>query len=333
MEREYWPTEQWRSINEQKNNTQIDKIETMIKEEYSNIKGVAVVKNGYMIYEKYFNGYGENDTPTVASVTKSIISALIGIAIDKGYLKSVDEKVMDFFPEYDFPEDNSIRNEITIKHLLTMTAPYDFPEWQEPLEKMCMSNDWVKFALSMLGKNGYVGKFKYCTGGTHVLSAIITKVTGKSAREFANENLFKAIGMRQIPYHEIEEYDYDNICGKKVRGWVHDPNNISTGGWGITLTPRDMAKFGYLYLNNGLWDGKQVISSKWIKESTEMNSNNYGYLWWLRNDDGIKVNLALGDGGNVICYIPEKDFVVAIASEVIMNAKDRSELIKEIMKI
>jgi CubicO group peptidase (beta-lactamase class C family) len=114
-----------------------------------------------------------------------------------------------------------------------------------------------------------------------------------------------------------------------VKGWVKDPNSNSTGGWGLTLIPRDMARFGFLYLNHGIWDNNQIISKTRIDESTAMNPNKYGYLWWLHEEDGVFAYLALGDGGNVICCIPEIDLVVAIASEFIINPRDRWTLIKE----
>ncbi|MBG9793557.1 hypothetical protein ABD76_14080 [Paenibacillus dendritiformis] len=196
-------------------------------------------------------------------------------------------------------------------------------------DKLCMQPDWVKYTLDMLGQKGSIGAFKYSTAGAHLLSAIITRSTGKSAREFANERLFKPIGMREIPNFEMKSFGFDDLFGKNVKGWVTDPHGNSTGGWGLTLTPRDMARFGVLYLNRGMWDHHQVISGTWIDQSTEMNPNHYGYLWWLREEDGVFAYSALGDGGNVICCIPEKELVVAIASEFSMNPRDRWTLIKE----
>ncbi|NFM15858.1 serine hydrolase [Clostridium sporogenes] len=331
MERNYWPTTEWK-VQDPKvlkmDSEKLLELEPVIKSQYSNINGIVVVKNGYIAYEKYFNGYGANDTHHVASVTKSIISALIGIAIEEGYIKSVDQKVLDFFPEY-IPNDDGIKKEITIGHLLTMTAPYPFEDWHEPLDKMCMQCDWVKYTLDMLGQKGNIGVFKYSTAGAHLLSAIITKSTGKSAREFGNEYLFEPIGMKVIPNYEMKSFGFDDLFGKNIRGWVKDQKGNSTGGWGLTLTPRDMARFGFLYLNYGAWDSNQILSKKWIDESIAMNSNNYGYLWWLFKEEGVFAYSAMGDGGNVICCIPEKDIVVAIASEFIMNPSDRWTLIKE----
>ncbi|MED1410748.1 MULTISPECIES: serine hydrolase domain-containing protein [Bacillus] len=301
-----------------------EKLDCIIKEDYKNINGMLVLQKGNVVLEKYYNGYGSDDEFHVASVTKTIISALIGICIDKGYIKSVDQKVIEFFPKY-----NLKASEVTVRHLLTMTAPYPYADWQEPLEELCTQKDWIEYTLNRIGQGGEIGTFKYSSAGAHLLSAIITSVTGKSAREFANEHLFQPIGMRELPNYTMKSFGFDDLFGKDVKGWVHDPNGISTGGWGLTLTVRDMAKFGRLYLNEGTYDGKQILSKSWVKESTAMNSNQYGYLWWLREEDGAFSYCAMGDGGNVICCVPEEELVVVIASEIIPEARDRWRLIKE----
>lgn len=332
MKRNYWPTSEWQAgdlttlgMDAEK----LSELEPIIKAEHSNINGIVVVRNGYIAYEKYYNGYGPDDTHHVASVTKSILSALMGIAIDARYIKHVDQKVLDFFPEYIPDAADQQKRDITIRHLLTMTAPYPFEDWHEPIDKLCMQPDWVKYTLDMLGQKGSIGAFKYSTAGAHLLSAIITRSTGQSARAFANERLFQPIGMTEIPDYEMNSFGFEDLFGTKVKGWVKDPSGITTGGWGLTLSSRDMARFGVLYLNRGIWDNQQIISGTWIDASTAMNHNNYGYLWWLREEDGVVAYLARGDGGNVICCIPDKDLVVAIASEFMMNPRDRWALIKE----
>ncbi|PFN20339.1 serine hydrolase domain-containing protein [Bacillus cereus] len=301
-----------------------EKLDFLIKEEYKNINGMLVMQKGNVVFEQYYNEYSQDDVFHVASVTKTVISALIGICIDKGYIKSINQRVRGFFPKY-----NVNSSEITVRHLLTMTTPYPYADWQEPLEELCTQEDWVQYTLNRVGKGGEIGTFKYSSAGAHVLSAIITSATGKSAREFANEYLFQPLGMREIPNYNMKAFGFDDLFGKDVKGWVHDPNGISTGGWGLTFTVKDMAKFGHLYLNEGSYDGKQILSKSWVKESTEMNENRYGYLWWLREENGVFSYSAMGDGGNVICCVPERELVVVIASEVIPEAKDRWELIKE----
>ncbi|MED3379553.1 serine hydrolase [Bacillus tropicus] len=299
-----------------------EKLDQIIQEEYKNMNGMLVVQKGNVIFENYYNGHGPDDAFHVASVTKTIISALIGICIDKGYIKSVDQRVIEFFPEY-----NVNSSEVTVSHLLTMTAPHPFVEWQEPLEELCTQQDWIQYTLNRIGNGGEIGSFKYSSAGAHLLSAIITSVTGKSAREFANEQLFQPLGMREIPKYNMKAFGFDDLFGKDVKGWVHDPNGISTGGWGLALTVKDMVKFGQLYLNEGTHNGKQILSKSWVQESIAMNPNRYGYLWWLREEEGIFSYCAMGDGGNMICCIPEKELVVVIASEIIPNARDRWEWI------
>ncbi|MBD8499683.1 serine hydrolase domain-containing protein [Paenibacillus arenosi] len=326
------PTNEWQtadpSILKMDANTFIE-LEHVVQSNYQNINGIVVVRNGCIAYENYFNGYSLNDTHHVASVTKSVLSALIGIAIDQGYIKSVNQKILDFFPEYVPDPADRKKREITIQHLLTMTAPYPFEDWREPLDKLCMQPDWITYTLDMIGQNGELGSFKYSTAGAHLLSAILTRSTGKSAREFANTHLFCPIGMQEIPNYKMEAFGFEDLFGNNVEGWVHDPNGYSTGGWGLTLSTRDMARFGLLYLKHGVWGNQSIIPQKWIEESTAWNANHYGYLWWLREEDGVRANLALGDGGNVICCISELDLVVSISSSFMMNANDRWTLIKE----
>ncbi|MCC8436571.1 beta-lactamase family protein [Brevibacillus sp. M2.1A] len=330
MQRSDWPTTEWQAGDPAVLNIDAEKLaelDPIIKASYSNINGIVVVRNGYLVYESYFHGYGPKDRHHVASVTKSILSALIGIAIEERFIKNVDQKVLDFFPDY--APDHTDTQAISIRHLLTMTAPYPFEDWHEPLDKMCMQSDWVTYTLDMLGQKGEIGAFKYSTAGAHLLSAILTRSTGKSAREFANEHLFKPIGIEEISDYDMKAFGFEDLFGNDVRGWVKDPDNNSTGGWGLTLTPRDMARIGLLYLNRGCWDNHQIIPGAWIDESTAMNPNQYGYLWWLREEDGVFSYAALGDGGNVICCIPEKNLVVAIASAFMPHSRDRWTLIKE----
>lgn len=347
MQRDYWPTKGWQTADPEDVGMDKDRLkdlETMIKSQYSNINGIAVVRKGYMVFERYYNGCGPLDAHHVASVTKSVISALVDIAIDAGYIKSIDQKVLDFFPEY-VPDAGDIQKRtVTIRHLITMTAPFPFSckegnkRAHEPLDRLRRQRNWVMYILRLMGQRGQMGRVQYYTAGTHLLLAIITRSTGMCAREFANERLFSPLGMREIPDHEMKSFGLDDVFGKNLKGWIKDPNGINTGGWGLTLTPRDMARLGFLYLNGGSWDGKQVISKEWIGESTNKSValdsegngwSGYGYLWWLREEGGTFAYSALGDGGNVICCIPEKELVIAIASKIISNAKDRWPLIEK----
>ncbi|MFV0393914.1 MAG: serine hydrolase domain-containing protein [Coprobacillaceae bacterium] len=227
---------------------------------------------------------------------------------------------------------------ITLRDLLTMRAPYIFKPLQEPMEKLVKQKDWITFSLDMLGKNGNIGEFKYANSSAHLLSAVLTRTTGKSAREFANAYLFQPIGMNEIEDNPNQTYDYEGLFGERLKGWAKDPSGNSTGGWGITLTTRDMARFGSLYINDGIVNKQQIIPKEWIKESTVglpfekdigVVFNRYGYLWCIYKKDTIFAYMALGDGGNMICCIPDKEIVVAIASKTMRKPRERWELIEK----
>lgn len=332
MQRAYWPTREWQAIAPESAGFAPDKLALMdsaIQSQYTNMNGIIIVRNGYVVHEKYFRRKNPVSVFNVASVTKSVISALIGIAIEQGYIKSVDERVLDFFPEYTFDFTEKRKYDVTLRHLLTMTVPYPFKNWHEPLDKIRRQSNWAGYAISIMGQGGRLGTFKYSTAGTHLLSAVITRATGKCAREYANDNLFRPVGMAVIPDNEQQTNEMEDVFGRRVKGWVHDPKGNSAGGWGLTLTLRDMARFGYLYLNKGIWDGEQVLPETWIADTTAMNKNGYGYMWWLRSVGGYFAYAAMGSGGNMICCIPEKDLVVTIASQIIRRPRDRWTLIEK----
>ena len=299
----------------------IGELEHKINTDYGNTTGVVVLKEGKLVYEKYFNGCTRESQVHVYSVTKSIISILIGIAVDKGYIQSIDQKVLDFFPEYVVRKrENTIQN-VTVKDMLTMTAPYKY-RFFAPYVKYFTSEDWVKFSLDLLGGRGKIGTFRYAPLiGPDIFSGILVKATGQSVFEFADENLFPPLEIH-IEGDLMFESKEDQLAFNKsidTSGWVRD-----------SFSPMDMAKIGQLYLNKGLWSGKRIVSEKWVEESTREHSRwkkhdlPYGYLWWV-NEDGYA---AMGDGGNII-YVNTKDkMVVSSAALFVPKAKDRIDLIK-----
>ena len=310
-------------------------LENKINKDYNNITGVVVLKDGEIQYENYFNGCTRESTVHVYSVTKSIVSILIGIAIDKGYIKSVNQKVLDFFPNYIVKKREKTIYKITLKDLLTMTAPYKYII--PPYVKYFTSDDMVKFSLDYLGGLGKIGKFKYTPLiGPDILSGILANVTGQSVLDFARENLFTPLGINidgNISFNSKEDQlAFNNATN--ISGWVVDSCGINTAGWGLALSSMDMAKIGKLYLDGGIYNGKQIVSTKWIEESTTEHSRwkklnlPYGYLWWVNNDKE-KGFAAMGDGGNVIYINKDKNIVVAITSLFKRNVTDRIEFIKE----
>lgn len=304
-----------------------------IETEYSNTAGLAIRKNGKLIYEKYFNRHIETDTIHICSVTKSIISILIGIAVDQGYIRSVDQKVLEFFPYYSIKRGEKTIQSITLKNLLTMTAPYKYKS--EPYTKVYGSEDWTKAALDLLGGKGTIGDFKYSTVGAQILSGVLQNAAGKSVLEFAAENLFIPLEISvPAPIIIADRESYMKfLTDKYASGWVVDPKGLPTAGWGLTLCPRDMAKIGQLYLNQGNWKDKELVSASWIKESTKehtrWNEFPYGYLWWNLDFDGSETFAALGDSGNTIYINPQEQIVIAIACHFKPRAKTRLELINQ----
>ena len=269
------------------------------------INSVLVVRKGTVVFEKYFKGSGIEDIQDLTSVTQNVVSALIGIAIDKGYIQSVDQKASDFFPEAADKAGDILKRSLTIKHLLTMTIPYTW-KGSEPLDRLRRQKNWSSFILQSLGQSSKLGEFQYSLSSAHLLSIIISKSTGVSAREFANEHLFKLAGMREIEDQKMKFFSKDEIFGKNIKGWIKDPQGYNTGGWGLTLTARDMARFGYLYINQGKWDNKQIIPESWIQESFAQQTEDFGYLWWIREDHGIITYLGAGIGGTYLYCVPKK---------------------------
>lgn len=315
------------------NNEKAMVLNALIEKEYGNIAGVIVQRDNEIVFENYYNGYNQNDTIHVASVTKSIISALIGIAIDKGLITGAEQNILDFFHGYEVKRGEKTIRKITIKDLLTMTAPYKYKH--EPYTKVYSSDDWTKAALDLIGGKGEIGVFKYSTVGTQILSGVLSNATGQSVTDFATENLFRHLDIKRPENVTIKDKNehFAFLKNKYVSGWVVDPKGVNTAGWGLSLSTRDMAKFGQLYLNMGKWNDKHILSSKWIENSVEAHSKwgnfRYGYLWWLIDGGDRGDYAAIGDGGNVIFVSPDKNIVIAIASQFMPRAKDRIELIKK----
>ncbi len=310
-------------------------MERIINANYSNLAGLVVRKNGETVYENYYNGYTADDTLHIASVTKSIVSILIGIALDKGTIKSIEEKVLGYFPDYNIARGEKTIQRVTIKDLMTMTAPYKCKT--EPYAKVFAGEGWVDAALNLLGGKGEIGTFRYSPlVGIHILSGILVKATGQSILDFATEHLFAPLDIQvknNVVLHGKEE-NMAFLKSRNISGWVVDPEGINTAGWGLTLKATDMAKIGQLTLDKGLWEGKQIVPIKWIEESTKEQSlskewkMSYGYLWWVL-DPKEHCYAAIGDGGNIIYVNAKKGLVISMLSFYMQNAKDRRKLIKD----
>ena len=221
-----------------------------------NLHSLLIVRNGYLVTEAYLYPYQPDTQQGIYSCTKSFISALIGIAIDKGFIRGVDQPLSSFFPDRTIANVDPWKRAITLENILTMSSGLDWPEWSflasspaGPYEQMYQSPDAIQFVLDRPMLNDPGTLFNYNTGGSNLLSAIVEQTTGINTLEFARTNLFEPMG-------------FSNVF------WYRDQNGIYRGGDGLRLTPRDMAKFGYLYLNRGVWDGRQIIPAAWVDTST-----------------------------------------------------------------
>ncbi len=284
----------------------------------SNVCQIYAIKDGKTVIDDCFKGFKTEDAMNVNSVTKGVMALLAGIALDKGYIKSVDQKVMDFFPDYKVKRGEKTIYDVTVKHLLTMTAPYKGKS--EPWKKVCTSEDWTLAILDYLGgRAGITSEFRYATLGIQILAGIIERGSGEKCIDFANRNLFLPIG---IPEHFIhgdssKEDQFDFFMNKNPRKneWYSDPKGAVTAGWGLCSSARDLAKLGELVLNHGEYQGKRIVSEEYIKDMTaphlklgeRFGNMNYGYLWYKPYDDR-NVFAAIGDSGNII-YVNEKENV------------------------
>lgn len=287
------------------------------EDRFRRIYSMLIIKNGKLVHEAYFAGCDRNSLHVMASITKSVTSTLIGIAIDKGFIKSVNESALSLLPHYENDIKDDRKNDITLRHLLTMSSglewvesgvSYDVPQNSE--FQMVATRDWTKFVLTRLLKEIPGTKFNYNTGGIHLLSAVIKSTTGLHANQFADKYLFQPLGIKEF-------------------SWNRDPMGYPCAGGtdgGVGLTSRDLAKFGWLFFKNGTWKGKRIISKKWIKEATQKhfdvpnNINDYGYCWWpgLKKIKKKTFNhvSSFGYGGQTLYLVPELDLILVFTCQL-----------------
>jgi CubicO group peptidase (beta-lactamase class C family) len=257
-----------------------------IESSLSNIHSLLIIRNGKTVMEVYYPPFGSQDKHMLFSATKSFVSALVGIAVNEGKIQNVDQPVLDFFPNTTIENLDDRKKNIHIHDLLNMTSGLTAND-----DQMGESQDWSQFTLNqpMNAEPGTI--FDYNSGNSHLLSAIIQKTTGKTTFEYAKEKLFDSLEIQNVY-------------------WAADPSGVSQGGVGLMLTPRDMAKFGYLYLNQGKWNGKQIVPAEWIETSIQTNENGYAYQWWQRP----KGYAALGYAGQFISVAPSLNLVLVCTS-------------------
>lgn len=266
------------------------------------LQSLLISHQGELVFEHYYNGTDADRPANMKSASKSVISALIGLAIQQGYIDSVNVPIANYFPDYFAELQGTGKEQITIENLLTMqsgletTSNRNYGRW-------VLSDDWIGFALNqpLVAEPGT--DMLYSTGSTHLLSAILTRATGMDTKTFAQQALTSPLGY-------------------SMSYWSRDPQGIYFGGNDMEMTPRQMLRFGELYLNEGRYNGAQILSPQWVAVSYRPHASSprgqgrfYGYGWWLRDLADMQVPVAWGYGGQLIFVVQELDLVVVATSD------------------
>lgn len=273
-------------------------------------RSLILMRNGFIVYEQYFNGSSRSDSNNVASVSKSFLSALVGIALNEGFMLTVDDHVADYLPAYFAAAEDARLKDLRLRHLLTMTHGLAWRE-NESQRLLNRSSDWVADILSLPVSSEPGALFHYSTGASHVLSAALTEATGMSTCEFAHHYLLEPLGI-------------------EAEFWGVDPKGYFTGGHSVSMTAREVARFGQLFLDEGNWQGEQLIPGWWVVASTtpqvDIGNNyaGYGYYWWLNRIGTYDMYSALGAGGQILHVIPALEFVMVTTHGFGGNPRDYS---------
>lgn len=264
------------------------------------INSLLVSQHGELVAEKYYGRMNAGRGNNIKSASKSLLSILIGIAIDKGYLEGVDQPIGEFFPDYFESNPDSIKASITIEDLLTMrsglasTSRSNYGRWVS-------SNNWIYYKLNQ-PLRGVPGEDRiYSTGNTHLLAVILTRATGLNTLQFANRYLFDPMDIQ-------------------ITGWDRDPQGYFLGGNNMAMRPRDMIKIGQLMMDVGVYNGEQLVPKEWIIRSIEPVTGripgieNYGYLWFRRMVGDVHMIYAFGNGGQYIMILPELEAVLTVTT-------------------
>jgi CubicO group peptidase (beta-lactamase class C family) len=314
-DRDYWPTEGWLTASMEDYNINPNKmaIANQFAENDPLSKALLVVKDGYIVFENYYGDGGVSESTNLWSVTKSFASALIGLLMDDNNISSTDQLMTDLMPDY--PEFNNIK----LQHVLTMTTGLSWAEEGPLWVDWIFSEDWVTSALARGLINEPGETFRYSSGNSHFLTALVDYRTDEKPGILAKERLFDPLGIEFEVLDETIIYEnWEEYIEPLYQSWRQDPNGIECASFSLYLTARDMAKFGFLYLNKGRWNNQQLISEDWVETSTKDHETNiygrysYGYQWYITLVGGHPAFLASGFGGQIIGVVPNLDLVVVL---------------------
>lgn len=293
--------------------------------EFDQVRAIVVATHDRTVFEQYY-GTDQDVYWDVQSVTKSVLSTLVGIALEEGLIGSIDDTLAHLLPTYANVMPPAVAG-TTLRQLLTMTA--GFPSGIEaPAPSFVQSENWVRKILTSPEAPPGEG-FIYSNGTSHLLAAVLEQATGTSALDFARSRLFDPLDIdtrpalrREVPRNprakDVAAYENAGFA------WPVDPQGISTGWWGIKLRPVDMVKIGQLFLAGGRWGNRQVVPADWVDQATSQQvaadgpgeNSGYGYQWWTGTVDGDKAFWASGYGGQLIHVVPDRNLVVVTTTEV-----------------
>jgi CubicO group peptidase (beta-lactamase class C family) len=349
IERDYWPTAGWRTAAPDQQGMDpavVGELDAKVPDRYPQVRSLLVVRHGYLVYERYWQGVAPSDGHDVRSVTKSVVSALVGIALRDRHLQGLDQTVGELLAEHLPATADPRLRQVTLKQLLTMTSGLAGDDSSlggddQLFDRLFQSRDWVRHILSrrLVSKPG--AEFAYSSAGSHLLSAIVADASGQSTLGFARTQLFGPLGIaadhaleptiRHWPPTQAELAAF----GQAPVAWPRDPQGYHFGGAFLKLPARDLAKFGFLYLNGGRWDRTQVVPAEYVAASTRPQSEpsrgpgDYGYQWWVTNETGHDSFRAMGFGGQLIQVVPELDLVVVITCDPDQERSDAPNLVGE----
>lgn len=296
----YYPTQGWHTSAPEEQGFDSAKMAEglrAMRDNGINIHSLTVIRNDEMILDAYFYPYDGESYHSIASVTKSVLTVLIGIAADQGKL-SLDDKMVSFFPDHKIANRGFWKNRITVRQLAGMTSGLDCVSAndEQTLAEMGTAPDWVQFTLDLKVKHIPGTHFEYCSPGMHLLSAILKEATGMTTAEFARHNLFEPLGITDFL-------------------WESDPQGYTDGWAGLYLHPRDLAKIGYLMLHQGQWEDMQIVSPDWVTEATRLQKktgqgDDYGYGWWVPPPTQFVEFAAEGRGGQYIRVVPQLNMII-----------------------
>ena len=316
-ERSFWPTQGWPATTRSAHGFEFEALANVVPlaadDEY--FRALLVVRNGELVVEEYFNGGSRDQSTEVWSVTKSFVSALIGIAIEQGHIESLDDLMVHYLPEY--PE----FGDLSIRHVLTHTTGLEWTEEGDDFTGWIASEDWVRNAVQRERLHDPGSTLLYSSGNSHFLSALIVAATDMSPGEYAARYLFEPLGIelkRRDPGVRVSTWD--DFLVRTPGTWKLDAQGMEIGAFGLSMTARDMAKFGYLYLNSGRWEEQVLVPQQWVEESTRdyvLRNDNFGFGYnWVVSRRGRELAFnADGWGGQIICVVPSLDMVIVIKSD------------------